>query len=138
MLASMKQKISYQIKKCLQKASDDPDVLAVILFGSRANKKPSIRPSSDIDLCLVLRPSVYSAIALSKKKISYLELGGDLDIQIFQKLPLPLKHRVIREGKILLCKNEDVLYREAYQVMREFSRFSRIYQNYLDTVLHGR
>ena len=85
-------------------------------------------------------PAAFPVLAAGsfKKKIAYLELGGNLDVQIFQKLPLPLRHRILREGKILLCKDEDMLYREAYQVMREFSRFSSFYQSYLHSVLHGR
>lgn len=131
----MKQRVSSQIKRCVEKATRDPDVFAVILFGSQA--KPQFAHSnSDIDVCLLLKPASYLSLALSKKKISYLELGGALDVQIFKKLPLPIKQRVLHEGKILLCKNMDLLYHEAYQVMREFSRFSRFYQNYLEGVLY--
>jgi predicted nucleotidyltransferase len=40
-----------QVGKLLKRASADPDVLAVILFGSHA--RGEAMPSSDVDVCLV-------------------------------------------------------------------------------------
>lgn len=133
----MKQKPSHQIQKCLSMAKKDPDVLAVLLFGSRTQKR-SVHPESDIDLCLVLKPSAYTALVLSRKKIHYLELGGDLDIQIFQQLPLHLKQRILQAGKILYCSDQDALYHQAYLTIRQFSRLSLFYESYFKAVLHGR
>lgn len=132
----MKKRVASQIQRCLSKTVRDTDVLAVILFGSRAKKHAS-HDFSDIDLCLVLCPARYSPASFLKKKLHYLELGGDLDIQIFQNLPLPLRHRILQEGKVLFCKDEDELYRESYRVLRDFAHFSRSYQSYLQAVLDG-
>lgn len=124
-----------EISSVLLKAQTDSEVAGVILFGSRARRES--HPDSDVDLCLLLKPGLYSPLELSRKKMDYLR-ETDADLQIFQQLPLPLRHRILRDGKILLCKDYDVLYSQAYLTMRQFSRFSRFYHNYLKTVQRGR
>jgi len=118
----------------LARAERDPEVLAVILFGSRARGKDT--PDSDIDICLVLEPRSYSDLELSKKKLDYLA-EFDLDIQIYQQLPLYIRHRVLREGKVLFCRNEDKLYDLAFRTIREYEDFKHIYREYLEEIAHG-
>ena len=118
----------------LARAEQDPEVLAVILFGSRARGEDI--PDSDIDICLVLEPRSYSDLELSKKKLDYLA-EFDLDIHIYQQLPLYIRHRVLKEGKVLFCRDEDVLYDLAFRTIREYEDFKHIYREYLEEIARG-
>jgi hypothetical protein len=110
----------------LARAERDPAVLAVILFGSRARGENT--PDSDIDICLVLEPRSYSDLELSEKKLDYLA-EFDLDIHIYQQLPLYIRPRVLREGKVLFCRNEDTLYELAFRTIQEYEDFKHIYRD---------
>jgi hypothetical protein len=118
----------------LARAERDPAVLAVILFGSRARGENT--PDSDIDICLVLEPRSYSDLELSEKKLDYLA-EFDLDIHIYQQLPLYIRPRVLREGKVLFCRNEDTLYELAFRTIQEYEDFKHIYREYLEEIAHG-
>jgi predicted nucleotidyltransferase len=115
----------------IEEVKTDEEILALFLFGSTARKEND--KQSDIDICLVLTPRSYTPKELSRKKLSYLK-KFDLDIQVFQQLPIYIKIRVIKEGKVLHCKDEDVLYDIAFTVVREFADFEPIYRDYLKEV----
>ena len=119
------------LDELLQRASQDKDVLAVIIFGSYARGEDY----SDIDICLVMRPGQYEEVFLSRKRLDYLSLVGEgLDVQVFQALPIYVRVRVLRDGKIRLCKDEQVLYDIAFQTVKEFERFKPMYLEYLEGV----
>jgi predicted nucleotidyltransferase len=106
----------------------DNEVIAVLLFGSIAQGRAD--RESDIDICLVMQPGFYAPLELSRKKLAYLKLF-DLDIQIFQQLPLYIRMRVIKENRVLFCRNEGGLYKIAFSTITEFSDFEHIYRDYL-------
>lgn len=57
-------------------------------------------PDSDIDICfLVLEPRSTNDFELSNKKLDRLA-EFDLDVPIYQQLPLYIRHRVLREGEV--------------------------------------
>lgn len=120
-----------KVNELLNIARLDEEILAVFLFGSIARRENSV--DSDIDICLVLKPRKYSAKHLSYKKLKYLK-EFNMDIQIFQQLPIYIKKRIIKEGKILLCKNEDEMYELVFKVIEEFGDFEHIYHDYLNEV----
>jgi len=126
--------VSNHIRKLLDEIEKDPDALALVLFGSYARNEKF----SDIDVCIALKPREFTQLHLSRKKLEYLSAFPDFDIQIFQQLPLPIKVRVLKEGKVVLCKNEDLLYDLAFATIREFEYFKPIYLSYLEGVLHAR
>lgn len=120
--------------KVVKTAREDEDILAVILFGSSARRENS--STSDLDLCLVLMPNSYSGLELSKVKLGYAS-QFKVDISIFQQLPLYIKKRVLREGKILFCRDDEALYEVAFKTMREYSLFEPTYREYLKEVAHA-
>jgi hypothetical protein len=61
----------------------------------------------------------------------------NLDIQIFQQLPLYVKMRVLRDGKTIFCKNEDSLYDLSFSTIRQFENFKPRYLSYLEGVLYA-
>ncbi len=122
------------VARVLDRAQDDPDVLAVILFGSRARGEAT--PGSDIDLCLVLDDRVADDLARSQRRLDYLALA-DLDLVVFQQLPLYIRSRLFGEGVVLYVRDEDALYDLAIRTARAFERFRPRYRLYLDEVARG-
>ena len=118
----------------IRRAQGDAGVLAVVLFGIAARGEQS--GQSDIDVCLVLPDARYSADFLSQTKLSYLK-AFDADIQIFQQLPIYIRQRVLKEGKVLFCRDEDKLYELAFKTVREFNDFEPFYRAYLREVENG-
>lgn len=119
-----------QITKIIEMAKKDKEVIAVILFGSRARKEA--KPDSDIDICLVLRNPGKS----TEKRIDY-SLSDKLDVQVFQSLPMYVKMRILKEGKILFCGDEKVLYEIALSTIREFEDYKKFYYGYLEAMVNG-
>jgi len=124
-----------KVDRILAKASDDPEIVAVFLFGSRARGEST--PASDADVCLMLQPGKHAASNLSSKRLSYLK-ESDADIHIFSQLPLYIRHRVLKEGKVLLCRDEDLLYEIAFRTAQAFEDFKHIYYGYLEEVAGAR
>jgi predicted nucleotidyltransferase len=69
-------------------------VKAAILFGSFAKGRQ--RADSDIDICVITEGEGDSPLELSSDKI---------DISLFHKLPLIVRYRVFRDGKVLFCRD---------------------------------
>lgn len=120
------------LERLIAKARADEAVLAVMLFGSAARGEAT--PASDVDICLVLQPR--AAEQGAEKRLEYLG-QFDLDVQVFQTLPLPIRRRVLKESRILLSKDEDALYDLALRSAKAFDDFRHIYQAYLEAVLDG-
>jgi predicted nucleotidyltransferase len=121
------------VDKILAKAKDDAEIVAVFLFGSQVRGETT--SSSDVDICLALRPGNYDSLALFRKRLNYLKEGG-ADIHIFSELPLYIRQRVLKEGRVLLCQDEDLLYEIAFRTAQAFEDFKHIYYGYLEEIAH--
>jgi predicted nucleotidyltransferase len=121
------------LDKLLERTQKDQEVLAVILYGSSARQEQ--RKDSDIDICLVLAPNqnLSNEIFLSRKRLDYLK-EFSFDIQIFQRLPLYIRHRVLKEAKVLFVRDEELLYELAVRTIKSFEDFKHIYYSYLEEV----
>jgi len=122
-----------EVDGILTKAKKDTDVVAVFLFGSRARGESV--PGSDTDVCLVLRPGKYGPMVLHQKRLSYLK-EGNADVHVFSQLPLYIRRRVLKEGKILLCQDDDLLYEIAFRTAQAFEDFRHLYYGYLEELAH--
>ena len=58
-------------------------------------------------------------------------------ISIFQQLPLYIRKRVLREGEIFFCRDDDALYEVAFKTIRELADFEPTYLEYLKEVAHA-
>jgi hypothetical protein len=75
-----------------------------------------------------------------KKEMNYMSLVDDEKVQVhvFQNLPIFIRIRVLKEGKMIFCKDEDMLYDIAFNTIKEFEDFKRHYKEYSDGVLNAR
>jgi hypothetical protein len=124
-----------QLDRLLRRAENDRAVIAVVLYGSTA--RGDTHAKSDVDVALVLDTAPRTREQLAEKRLEYLG-DVDLDVQVFQSLPLYIRTRVLREGKVLFCRGEDALYQVAFATVRAFERFKRTYRAYLDEVERDR
>ena len=131
----MNQRYQHTLQRLLGKIKEDKAVLAVFLFGSVVRGEND--KESDVDISLVLNPGKFSVRKISQIRMKYLSLF-ELDIQIFQQLPIYVKQRILKEGKLFFCRDEDSLYEIAFQVIREWADFEPFYRDYLKEVLHAR
>ncbi|MEW6248877.1 MAG: nucleotidyltransferase domain-containing protein [Nitrospirota bacterium] len=123
-----------RLTRFLEEVRQDEAVLAVILFGSRARGEHT--PASDTDLCLVLPFGKDAAGDQVTIRMRYLK-DADLDLRIFQQLPLYVRRRVLKEGVVLFCRDLDALYAMAYRTAQAFEDFKLIYRQYLEQVAHA-
>jgi predicted nucleotidyltransferase len=122
------------LERLIMRAREDPDVLAVLLFGSRA--RATATPVSDYDVCLVLAAPRASPVDASEKRLQYLALG-ELAVVVFQRLPLYMRSRVLQEGRVLFTRDEGVLYDVALRTAKAFEGFRHIHRADLDAVARG-
>ena len=120
------------LKTLIREVEKDERMVAVILFGSFARGE-NFR---DIDVCLVLKKKLEN-LEMSRIRLEYLSKFPALDIQIFQQLPIYIRARILREGKVIYCKDEDLLYDIAILTIKEFEDFKHVYKEYLEGVLYG-
>jgi predicted nucleotidyltransferase len=121
--------------KLLAQACQDVDVLAVLLFGSVARGEQTAGSNLDVCLVLVPRSTPYERAFLSHKRLEYLTYFN-LDVHIFQALPLYIRSRVLKEGQVLFVRDEDLLYAIAFRTAQAFEDFKPIYYRYLEQVAH--
>ncbi len=112
-----------------RKIEKDRNVIAVILFGSSLRGK-----GEDIDLCFVTIPGL-NRKRLLDMRIEYSGMLGErFDVQIFELLPLYIRTRVLKEGKIIFLRDEDMLYEIAFRTAKDFEYFRKYYEEYLGSV----
>ena len=122
-----------EIEKLLIKARQDAEVLAVLIFGSAARQEQTAL--SDVDICLLMtpQPKPFKLTSLSPKRLEYMK-NNSLDVRIFQQLPLYIRVRVLRDGRILFVRDENQLYELAFRTAQGFEDFKHIYHGYLNEV----
>ena len=122
--------MNVQLERIEKRAAKDEDVLAVILFGSYARKEVA----RDVDVCIVMFPEKVSRSFDKRVEYSSTE---KLDVHVFQKLPLYIRKRILKEGNVLHCKDEGLLYDIAIKTAKEFELFRPKYELYLEGIAHG-
>lgn len=112
----------------------DKKIIAVLLFGSYTKSKHY----RDIDICVVLDKK-YPNLVMSKKRLKYTSLSpSKFDIRIFQQLPLYIRKRILKDGKIILSNNEELLYDIAFSTIKEFEMYKKAYYGYLESMQNGK
>jgi predicted nucleotidyltransferase len=119
------------VARLVARAERDPDVLAVFLFGSHVRREATSR--SDVDICLVLASADGAPRDGTRAQLAYLS-EFDLDVAVFQRVPLAMRSRILKDGKLLFVRDEDALYALAIRTVRAWGDFRHIHQRYLDEV----
>ena len=121
------------IEPIIAKAKKDKEVVALAVFGSFARKEKH----RDIDICIFLGGKMTN-LEMSRKRLAYLKGAHEkFDVQIFQQLPIYIRHRVLKEGKIMFCSDENALYGIASAAVKEYEDFLPIYTNHLEATKRG-
>ena len=105
-----------EIESIVKEISKNKNVKAIYLFGSYATGKNHV--NSDIDICVI-------AEKLSDKdEISIIGAGYDnLDISLFNYLPITIRYRVFKEGKPLFIRDNTLIYSLKAKTLRDYIEF---------------
>ncbi|MEK6937677.1 MAG: nucleotidyltransferase domain-containing protein [Nanoarchaeota archaeon] len=98
----------------------------IILYGSFSQGKQT--PLSDVDVCLSLSLDKKERVKLRLSLLS--ELPEKYDLQIFEDLPSYVQVEVLK-GKFLYLRDQKKTTEMAFNLIREFEDFQRIYQYYI-------
>ena len=129
--------VQKNLNKIIEIAKKDKRIIAIALFGSYITNREYAR---DIDVCLIL-DKTYNYKEVSKILFPYFkEINTNIfDINIFQRLPIYIRKRILSEGKIVYTKKdkEDMLYEIAFLTIKEFSDYAKLYYMYLEGIKNG-
>lgn len=90
------------------------EIVAIILFGSVA--RGQARSTSDIDLCIVTNRDLPHT-----SRWDLLSYGSQrIDLNLFWDLPVTVRFRVIREGRVLYCRDALQFHRIQVKTVREY------------------
>lgn len=120
-----------QIKQKLLQLDTHQHIQFIILFGSVA--KGQALPLSDIDIAIYYEGTPEERFRFRMTASG--TLPDNVDIQIFQDLPVAVQKEVI-EGKVLYCQDFQFMSNEYLRVIQEFAHFEK-YQNEYYTVLEA-
>ena len=126
----MKGKLAH-VKKILAELRRMPEVKAVYLFGSYANGEE--KPMSDIDLCAITT----RRLPESKKLEILSNAGAFIDISVFQDLPIAVRARVLKEGKLLYCKDKGFLNSVFASTVQEYLDFKPVLEKFTKLYIGG-
>ena len=103
-------------------------VKAVILFGSQVTG--NARPDSDTDIAVLTKEID------NDKETQILGFSSEkFDISIFNKLPLIIQFRVIRDGKLVFCNDKKYFHNISYEVIRKYLDFSVFINNFYKKII---
>jgi uncharacterized protein len=108
----------------------DENVLAVAFFGSFVRGEKY----RDIDLVIFLNEKL-SNLKMSKIRLKYSSIIlKKFDVHVFQQLPVYIRSNILKDYKLLFCKNEDLIYEIAISTIQEFGFYKKLYEEYLKNV----
>jgi predicted nucleotidyltransferase len=100
----------------------------VFLFGSYSQDKEN--KMSDIDFAIYYEGSEDERYNFRKEILG--KLSDNFDVHVFQDLPLYIRIKVL-SAKLIYSKNIKFVYNVAYQTIKDFDRFKKYYQSYIDS-----
>lgn len=95
-------------------------VIAIFLYGSVARGEK--KPMSDIDICIVTG----KGISRPGKERILVHASPSLDLTLFWDLPLPIRFRVLSEGKLLWGEEGLELHRIRKSTLRCYREIGRM------------
>ncbi len=121
-----------EIKKIIHKIKKEKNIKAVYLFGSYA--KGRAKPYSDIDICIITDKKL-----TLENKASFVSdhISEKIDMPMFWDLPISIRFRVFKEGRLLLCKDKLFLQRIKVDTIKRYLDFKPVLERYSKRVLSG-
>jgi predicted nucleotidyltransferase len=91
------------------KFAEHPEIDLLYLYGSRAGGR--ISPLSDVDLAVLLSPTVYRSAHLDIQLRMVGEAAkalrtDEVDVQILNGLPVQAQYAILKNNKVLFCRDE--------------------------------
>lgn len=127
----MENKLNKIKENILTKLKKIPEVKAVYLFGSYANRKE--KPISDVDICVITERGITKF-----KKLEILSYAWkNIDISIFWDLPIAIKSKVLKEGIELFCRDNKFLSTVMVSTMKEYLDFDPVLKKFTRLYLGG-
>ena len=120
--------LNHKLSKIIETIKAHPNVIAIYLFGSHA--KGEATPLSDIDIAVIME----NPTPESEAEIGSLA-SPQIDVVLFHRLPLHIKHEVFKYGREIFVRNEEKLLEVKLEVMREYLDTARMYRQISSEVL---
>jgi predicted nucleotidyltransferase len=121
----MAEDVFRRLQEVAARAFEGEPVVFAYLFGSQATGKT--HPRSDVDVAVYLEASVPRDRYLDYrlKLPAGLEKArvGNVEVIVLNNVPLRLRGRVLREGKLLYSRDEPARVRYVSKTLREFFDF---------------
>ena len=103
-----------QVTPLIRELSLKEEVIALVLFGSVA--RGQARSISDIDLCIVTPKDLPQP-----DRWDLLSYGSEgIDVNLFWDLPITIRFRVLREGRVIFCKDALRFHLIKVETIREY------------------
>ena len=103
-----------QVTPIIKELSLKDDVIALVIFGSVA--RGQARSISDIDLCIVTPKDLPQS-----SRWDLLSYGSEkIEVNLFCDLPITIRFRVIREGRVMFLKRPLLFHRIKAETVREY------------------
>ncbi|PKP55978.1 MAG: nucleotidyltransferase domain-containing protein [Candidatus Altiarchaeales archaeon HGW-Altiarchaeales-2] len=112
--------LTEQISNVIEDLKKNSYVDAIYLFGSHATG--NAMPFSDIDLCVIASYDIPRA----EKEDILSNSSRKIDISLFYDLPLNIRFRVIKDGKLLYQRDELLTHRTKVKTVDEYLDFKHI------------
>ena len=113
----------------IDELTNNKKVEAIYLFGSYA--RGNIKHFSDIDICVVTERNISKGV----KEEILSNSSKKIDISIFWDLPLSIRFRVIKEGKLLYKRDALKLQRVKVDTLKAYLDFQPIIKAYCYRIL---
>ena len=120
--------LNHKLSKIIETIKVHPNVIAIYLFGSHA--KGEATPLSDIDIAVIME----NPTPESEAEIGSLA-SPQIDVVLFHRLPLHIKHEVFKYGREIFVRDEEKLLEVKLEVMREYLDTARMYRQISSEVL---
>jgi len=109
-----------KIEGIMDELKRNREIEAVYLFGSYVKK--NVKPFSDIDICVITERNISKKV----KEEILSNSSKKIDISMFWDLPLVIRFRVIKEGKLLYKKDDLKLQRIKIDTFKSYLDFQPI------------
>lgn len=115
--------VEHSLRRAAAEVLPSEPVRVAYLFGSRA--RGTARAGSDVDVAVLLDPSVEASDRLGvqlrlARRLAAASGVGDIDLVVLDGAPLPLRGRVVQEGRVVFSVDEAARVEYDSRTAREF------------------